>query len=91
MKLFLVLLMESWDKVKTSIHARCSESRIRRFLGSNIDIISSDDVDLNFNLDFKRKIWTLTGIRTSDLQITSLALLPIELSKFPFQTFLSKR
>ena len=38
-----------------------------------------------YNLDFKRKIWTWTGIRTSDLQITSLALLPIGLSKFPFQ------
>ena len=38
-----------------------------------------------YNLDFKRKIWTWTGIRTSDLQITSLVLLPIELSKFPFQ------
>ena len=38
------------------------------------------------NLDFKRKIRTWIGIRTSDLQITSLALLPIELSKFPFQS-----
>ena len=38
-----------------------------------------------YNLDFKRKIWTWTGIRTSDLQITSLGLLPIELSKSPFQ------
>ena len=38
-----------------------------------------------FFLDYKRKIWTWTGIRTSDLQITSLALLPIKLSKFPFQ------
>ena len=43
-----------------------------------------------YNLDFKRKIWTWTGIRTFDLQITSLALLPIELSKFPFQ-FMFKR
>ena len=34
--------------------------------------------------------WTWTGIRTSDLQITSLALLPIELLKFPFQ-FMFKR
>ena len=31
-----------------------------------------------YNLDFKRKIWTWTGIWTSDLQITSLALLQIE-------------
>ena len=33
----------------------------------------------------KRKIRTWTAIRTSDLQITSLSLLPIELYKFPFQ------
>ena len=44
----------------------------------------------HYFLDFKRKIWTWTPIRTSDLQITSLALLPIELSKFPFQ-FMFKR
>ena len=31
------------------------------------------------------KIWTWTGIWTTDLQITSLALLTIELSKFPHQ------
>ena len=38
-----------------------------------------------YDLDFKRKIWAWTGIRTSDLQFTSLALLPTELSKFPPQ------
>ena len=41
-------------------------------------------------LDIKRKIWTWNWIRTSDLQFTSFALLPIELSKFPFQ-FMFKR
>ena len=39
----------------------------------------------NLQSIFQEKIWTWTGIRTSDLQITSVALLPIELSKFPFQ------
>ena len=43
-----------------------------------------------YNLDFKRKILTWTGIQTSDLQITRLALLQIELSKFPFH-FMFKR
>ena len=43
-----------------------------------------------YNLDFKRKILTWTGIRTSDLKNTSLALLPIELSNLPSQ-FMFKR
>ena len=45
---------------------------------------------IKYDLDFKRNIWTRTGIRTSDLQITSLALLPNELSKLPFE-FMFKR
>ena len=43
-----------------------------------------------YNLDLKRKIRTWTGIRTSILQIISLALLPIELSKFPSQSMLKR-
>ena len=38
------------------------------------------------NYIFKRKNWTRTGIWTTDLQITSLALLTIDLSKFSLQS-----
>ena len=38
-----------------------------------------------YKLDFQEKIWTWAGIWTTDLHITGLALLTIELSKFPHQ------
>ena len=39
----------------------------------------------NLQFRFQEKIWTWTGIRTSDLHTTSQAILPIDLSKFLFQ------
>ena len=41
-----------------------------------------------YKLDFQEKNLNLDRDWTSDLQITSLALLPIELSKFPLQSTL---
>ena len=41
-----------------------------------------------YKLDLQEKNLNLDGIRTSDLQNTSMALLPIELSKFPLQSTL---